>query len=92
MSKYSMDRVGIGIPEFEDEDLENLRNLARWLEPGYEREAGEHLIGPQYERLMKQGLIRALAPGDAGWDPAMGRVIAITAKGREVLAEWGGDG
>lgn len=83
MDRFGEVRLG-RIPALDDEDLENLRNLARWLEPGYVRQPGEHLIGPEFERLKAHGLVRLTEPSERG------REIEITEEGRRVLAEWGG--
>lgn len=84
MDRFNAVRMG-RIPELDDEDLEALRNLARWLEPGHLRQPDEYLTGPEYERLRMLGLIRHSEP-----DLERGRGIEITEEGRRVLAEWGG--
>lgn len=84
MDRFTETRLG-RIPELDDEDLENLSNLARWLEPGYDRQPTDYLIGPEFERLRLHGLVRITDPRSSSRCE-----IEITEKGRQVLAEWGG--
>jgi len=84
MDRFTATRLG-RTPELDDEDLENLRNLARWEDPRYWRQPGEYLIGPAFERLRMHGLVRLKEP-----NLERGREIEITEKGRRLLAEWGG--
>lgn len=84
MDRFTETRLG-RIPELDDEDLENLSNLARWEEPGYVRAPTDYLIGPAFERLRVHGLVRTTDGIDG-----RGKRIEITDEGRRVLDEWGG--
>lgn len=73
MRKLPIDRVSLAVPEFTTEDLENLRIIAQRR---LGLPADRHVLGPEYERLLRQGLICRMAP-----DSQHGMRIQITAAG-----------
>jgi len=85
MRQYALDRIGDGVPEITLEDLDNLRRLDRFIRDGRKAWIGEPLIGPQYDRLRRQGLTRRLDP-----DLIKGSVLVITDRGRAELGEAAG--
>ncbi len=61
-------------------DRENLAKLNHWLEPGYKRKPGEHLVGYEYYALIDRGVVKFDYV-----DEARGREIKVTDLGRAVL-------
>ncbi len=61
-------------------DRENLAKITHWLEPGYKRKPGEHLVGYEYYALIVHGVLIFDYV-----DEARGREIKVTDLGRAVL-------
>lgn len=69
-------------------DLHLLAKLAVWHEPGRTRQTEEWLLGPQYARLRKAGLIDTPMTYTESGEPA-GRPVVLTELAIGILDELG---